>query len=369
MKAGILGAGQLGRMLALAAHPLGIEVSLYDPAADACAGQVARHVAASFGNREALLGFAEGLDVVTFEWENVPVAAADIVAEKAPFLPATNALAAAQDRLTEKTLFRECGIETAPFVALESRDELHAALGLIGVPAVLKTRRMGYDGKGQFVLRDAADEEAAWHALGGAPLILEGFVPFQRELSVICARSGDDERFYPLTENHHVDGILRLSIAPAPRLDEALQAAGENIARRVARRLNYIGVLAIELFEHEGRLLANEMATRVHNSGHWTIDGAVTSQFENHMRAVTGLPLGSTAARGLSAMVNLIGDVPRAAEVLAVEGAHLHLYGKEPRSGRKLGHINVTADDESTLQSRLVAVQRVVDASASKLAR
>ena len=366
MKAGILGAGQLGRMLALAAHPLGIEVSLYDPAPDACAGQVARHVAASFDDRAALMRFADGLDVVTFEWENVPVAAAELVAQTAPFLPGANALATAQDRLAEKKLFRECGIETAPFVALETRDELHAAITQVGLPAVLKTRRMGYDGKGQFVLRSESDEEAAWQALGGAPLILEGFVPFQRELSVICVRTGADERFYPLTENHHVDGILRLSLAPAPRLDAALQAAGEEIARRLARRLDYTGVLAIELFEHEGRLLANEMATRVHNSGHWTIDGAVTSQFENHMRAVTGLPLGSTAARGLSAMVNLIGEVPATAGVLAVDGAHLHLYGKQPRPGRKLGHINVTADDETTLQSRLSAVQAVVGVTTTR---
>ncbi len=250
----------------------------------------------------------------------------------------------------------------APFRTVDSREQLNAAVEEIGLPAVLKTRQLGYDGKGQFVLRASADEDAAWAALGGSPLILEGFVAFQRELSIICVRDAVGEmRFYPLTENHHREGILRLSIAPAPGLTPELQAAGEEIARKVAERLDYVGVLAIELFELDGRLLANEMATRVHNSGHWTIDGAVTSQFENHMRAVCGLPLGSTEPRGLSAMVNLIGTLPEASDVLAIEGAHLHLYGKEPRPGRKIGHVNVVAEDEGTLRERVAAVQALVE--------
>jgi 5-(carboxyamino)imidazole ribonucleotide synthase len=361
MRIGILGGGQLGRMLALAAYPLGIETAVFDPASDACAGQVARHTVASFDDYEALRSFANSVDVATFEWENVPVAAAKVVAGVVPVYPPIAALAAGQDRLDEKTLFLECGVETAPFVVVDSRTDLASAVRQVGLPAVLKTRRMGYDGKGQFVVREPADEEAAWKALGGVPLLLEGFVPFQRELSVICVRGQGDEGFYPLTENRHRDGILRLSLAPAPGLDGGLQRAGEEIARRLARKLDYTGVLAIELFQHEGRLLANEMATRVHNSGHWTIDGAVTSQFENHMRAVAGLPLGSTAARGLSAMVNLIGVVPAPAGVVAIEGAHLHLYGKEPRPGRKLGHINVTAEDETTLRKRVEKVQALVE--------
>jgi 5-(carboxyamino)imidazole ribonucleotide synthase len=362
MRVGILGGGQLGRMLALAAHPLGIETTVFDPAPDACAGQVSNHVAALFEDIEMLASFADGLDVVTFEWENVPLSAAEAVLQKAPLLPSPRALAAAQDRLSEKTVFGECGIETAPFRTVDSREHLKAAVEEIGLPAVLKTRRLGYDGKGQFVLRTLADKDAAWEALGGSPLILEGFVAFQRELSIICARDAVGEmRFYPLTENRHRDGILRLSIAPAPNLTSALQAAGEKIARKVAERLDYVGVLAIELFEADGRLLVNEMATRVHNSGHWTIDGAVTSQFENHMRAVCGLPLGSTATRGLTAMVNLIGTLPDAIDVLAIEGAHLHLYGKEPRPGRKIGHVNVVAEDEGTLRSRIAAVQALVE--------
>jgi 5-(carboxyamino)imidazole ribonucleotide synthase len=357
MRIGILGGGQLGRMLALAAYPLGIETAVFDPASDACAGQVARHTVASFDDYEALRSFANSVDVATFEWENVPVAAAKVVAGVVPVYPPIAALAAGQDRLDEKTLFRECGIETAPFVLVDTREDLASAVRQVGLPAVLKTRRMGYDGKGQAVLRTTEDEERAWASLGGVPLILEGFVPFQRELSIICARGGGEERFYPLTENQHRDGILRLSLAPAPHLTEALQEAGEDIVRRVAQKLNYTGVLAIELFEHDGRLLANEMATRVHNSGHWTIDGAMTSQFENHMRSVAGLPLGSTAPRGLSAMVNLIGEAPASRDVLAIDGAHLHLYGKEPRPGRKLGHINIVADDASTLRERVAAVQ------------
>jgi len=362
MRAGILGGGQLGRMLALAAHPLGIETTVFDPAPDACAGQVTNHVAASFEDVEMLSSFAEGLDVVTFEWENVPLAAAELVSKKLALHPNAKALAAAQDRLSEKTLFAQCGIETAPFRTVDSRAHLKAAVEEVGLPAVLKTRRLGYDGKGQFVLRVQEDEDSAWDALGGSPLILEGFVAFQRELSIICVRGADgEERFYPLTENHHREGILRLSIAPTPNLTPELQAAGEDIARKVARRLDYTGVLAIELFEVDGRLLANEMATRVHNSGHWTIDGAVTSQFENHMRAVCGLPLGSTATRGLSAMVNLIGTLPEASDVLAIPGAHLHLYGKEPRAGRKIGHVNVVAEDEGMLREKVAAAQRLVE--------
>ncbi len=361
MRVGILGGGQLGRMLALAAHPLGIETTVYDPAPDACAGQVTNHIAASFEDTEMLASFAEGLDVVTFEWENVPLSTAEAVMQRAPLLPSPKALAAAQDRLSEKTVFGECGIETAPFRTVDSREHLKAAVGEIGLPAVLKTRRLGYDGKGQFVLRSPADEEAAWEALGGSALILEGFVAFQCELSIICVRNAIGEmRFYALTENHHREGILRLSIAPAPGLTPALQATGEEIARKVAERLDYVGVLAIELFDVDGRLLANEMAARVHNSGHWTIDGAVTSQFENHMRAVCGLPLGSTARRGLSAMVNLIGAAPEAADVLAIEGAHLHLYGKEPRPGRKIGHVNVVAEDDGLLRSKIAAVQALL---------
>jgi 5-(carboxyamino)imidazole ribonucleotide synthase len=361
MKIGVLGGGQLGRMLALAAYPLGMQVSVFDPATDACAGQIVEHVFGSFDDSDALRRFSQDLDAVTTEWENVPAEAARFLAEQLPFHPPVVALETAQDRLAEKTLFNRCGIETAPFVPVATREALEEAVRQIGLPAVLKTRRLGYDGKGQAVLRSTADLDDAWRALGQAPLILEGFVPFQRELSIIAARGSDGEtRFYPLVENHHREGILRLTLAPAPHLTPALQQQAESIASRLLDRLEYVGVLAIELFQHDGKLLTNEMASRVHNSGHWTIEGAQTSQFENHMRAVAALPLGATEAIGSVAMVNLIGTLPEPAAVLRVPYAHLHLYGKKPRPGRKLGHINVVAPDDASRQTSVAILQKLV---------
>jgi 5-(carboxyamino)imidazole ribonucleotide synthase len=351
-------------MLALAAYPLGMQVLVFDPAADACAGQVAEHVCGSFDDHDALQRFSQGLDAVTTEWENVPAEAARFLAERLPFHPFVVALETAQDRLAEKTLFHDCGVETAPFVPVATRAALDLAVRQIGLPAVLKTRRLGYDGKGQAVLRNAGDLDEAWQSLGQAPLILEGFVPFQRELSIISARGSDGEtRFYPLVENHHRDGILRLTLAPAPDLTPRLQQEAESVASRLLDRLDYVGVLAIELFQHDGKLLANEMASRVHNSGHWTIEGAQTSQFENHMRAVAGLPLGATEVTGSVAMMNLIGSTPETAAVLGVPYAHLHLYGKEPRPGRKLGHINVVGPDDASRQKSVAMLQTLVGES------
>jgi 5-(carboxyamino)imidazole ribonucleotide synthase len=255
------------------------------------------------------------------------------------------------------------GIPTAPFVAIDTRADLDVALGAIGLPAVLKTRRLGYDGKGQVVIRQREEIEQAWATLAGQPLILEGFVPFTRELSLLAVRSRDGATAcYPLVENTHRDGILRRSIAPAPAVHPQLQALAESYAARVLDALGYVGVLAIELFQTEQQpslisLIVNEMAPRVHNSGHWTIEGAETSQFENHVRAIAGLPLGSTAMRGYAAMVNLIGTVPAIQSVLAIPGAHLHLYEKAPRAGRKLGHITICADDMPTLIERIAAVE------------
>jgi 5-(carboxyamino)imidazole ribonucleotide synthase len=338
-----------------------MRVRVFDPAPDACAGQVAEHVEAKFTNAEAIVRFAAGLDVVTFEWENVPSVAASYLAGRLPFFPSIAALETAQDRLDEKALFASAGVETAPYRTVDSRDGLRQGVSAIGLPAVLKTRRDGYDGKGQYVLREAADEERAWQALGGPPLILEGFVAFERELSIVGVRGRrGDVRFYPLVENHHRDSILRLTLAPAPDIPPQRQREAEAILLEVMEELEYIGVLAIELFDHQGRLLANEMAPRVHNSGHWSMDGAVTGQFENHMRAISGLPLGSTEAIGVSAMVNLIGTLPRSEDVLAIEGAHLHLYGKEPRPERKLGHVNVVAPDREALTQRLQQVQSLI---------
>jgi 5-(carboxyamino)imidazole ribonucleotide synthase len=350
-------------MLALAGYPLGMRFRFLDPAPDSPAGHLAEHIAAPYDDRAALERFAAGLDVVTYEFENVPDEAARYLSARLPVYPPPAALSVSQDRLTEKTFFREHGIPTPDFVPVNKLDDLRAGLERVGAPAVLKTRRFGYDGKGQAVVRSAGGAADAWEVLGAGerPLILEAFVAFRRELSVLALRGRDGETaFYPLVENHHREGILRLSLAPAPDLTPELQALAEDYAGRALDALGYVGVLAIELFEVDGGLMANEMAPRVHNSGHWTIEGAETSQFENHLRAVAGLPLGSTAPRGHSAMVNIIGTLPDAAAVLAVEGAHLHLYGKEPRAGRKLGHITVRGDDAARVMERARVVMGLV---------
>lgn len=371
MTIGILGGGQLGYMLALAGYPLGLHFRFLDPSPEAPVGRIATRITADFTDRAALKKFAQGLALVTYEFENVPVEAARFLAERVPVLPPPAALEAAQDRLTEKRLFQKLGIATTEFAPVASGEGLDAAVKQVGLPAVLKTCRMGYDGKGQWMLRTADDiarakvEMRTERPSAGKPrrasldpatakFILERFVPFTRELSVLAVRGKTGETaVYPLVENHHRGGILRLSLAPAPRLESQIQQMAEDAAKRVLTELEYVGVLAIEFFEQEGRLLANEMAPRVHNSGHWTIEGAVTSQFENHLRAVTGLPLGSTGAIGCSAMLNLIGDVPDSADVLCIRDSHLHLYGKSARAGRKLGHVTLRANSPEQLATRL----------------
>ena len=354
MTIGILGGGQLGYMLALAGYPLGLHFRFLDPSPEAPVGRIAQRVTADYTDEAALEKFVNGLELVTYEFENVPVEAAKFLAERVPVYPPPAALEAAQDRMNEKDLFRKLGIPTTEFLPVSNQSELETAVRTLGLPAVLKTSRMGYDGKGQWILRTAEDVSKAKSELPKVQLILERFVPFTRELSVLAVRSRSGEiAYYPLVENHHRGGILRLSLAPAPRLEAPIQRAAEDAARRVLESLKYVGVLAIEFFEFEGRLLANEMAPRVHNSGHWTIEGAVTSQFENHLRAVLGLPLGSTGAAGHCAMLNLIGDLPESSEVLAVPDAHLHLYGKSPRPGRKLGHITLRAASPERLALRL----------------
>jgi 5-(carboxyamino)imidazole ribonucleotide synthase len=358
---GILGGGQLGRMLALAGYPLGLRFRFLDPAEAAPVGALAEQVVAAYDDPEALARLAQGADVITYEFENVPDAAANALTQNHLVYPGVRALSVAQDRLYEKTLFQQQGIPTPPFRPVDSYADLDAALGEIGLPAVLKTRRLGYDGKGQRVLNTPDDVAPAWEALGPVPLILEGWVPFDRELSIVAMRSRTGETaFYPLPENGHRDGILARSLAPAPMLAATLQAQAEDYATRVLDDLGYIGVLAIELFQMGDTLLANEMAPRVHNSGHWTIEGAETSQFENHLRAILGWPLGSTATVGYSAMVNLIGTTPDPATLLEIEGAHLHLYAKAPRPGRKLGHVTLRADDFQVLQQRLFALEDVL---------
>lgn len=354
MTIGILGGGQLGYMLALAGYPLGLHFRFLDPSPEAPVGRIAQRVTADYTDHAALEKFSNGLELVTYEFENVPVDAAKFLAHRVPVYPPPAALEAAQDRVAEKTLFRSLGISTTDFLPIGKPGDFEVAVKELGLPAVLKTSRMGYDGKGQLILRTANGVSKAKAELPQVSLILERFVPFRRELSVLAVRSRNGETaFYPLVENHHRGGILRLSLAPAPGLDPAVQQTAEDIARRVLESLKYVGVLAIEFFEHEGRLLANEMAPRVHNSGHWSIEGAITSQFENHLRAVLGLPLGSTGAAGHCAMLNLIGDLPEPSEVLTVPDAHLHLYGKTPRPGRKLGHVTLRAASPERLALRL----------------
>jgi 5-(carboxyamino)imidazole ribonucleotide synthase len=342
MKIGVVGAGQLGQMLALAGYPLALSFRFLDSSADSPGARVAPIVTGAFDDVASLRQLASDVDLITYEFENVPVAALQEVAGLRPCHPPVDALRVSQDRLLEKELFGRLGIPTPPFRTVDSLAGLEAAVAAIGLPAVLKTRRLGYDGRGQRVLKRRADVAPAWEALGSVPLILEGFVTFDREVSIVAARSTTGEtRAYPLALNTHREGILRVTVAPAR--DARLQRAAERHLHRVMDHFGYTGVLTLEFFVERGRLVANEMAPRVHNSGHWTIEGAVTSQFENHLRAILGLPLGETAAVGHAAMVNFIGAMPDAARVLALPGVHHHDYGKAPRPGRKLGHATVVA--------------------------
>jgi 5-(carboxyamino)imidazole ribonucleotide synthase len=341
-KIGIIGAGQLGRMLALAGYPLGLRFVFLDQTDDAPGAQVGRIITGAFDDADRLLQLAEAVDVVTFDVENVPVAAVEEVAKRKPFYPQPAVLGASQDRLTEKSLFRRLRIPTPEFASVDSLQDLHAAARKIGMPGVLKTRRLGYDGRGQHRIATPADIEIAWQELGSVPLIYEGFVKFSREVSLIGVRSSNGEiKFYPLAENVHNEGILRHSVAPYQ--NAKLQSQAESYLKRVFREFNYVGILTIEFFVKGGKLIANEMAPRVHNSGHWTIEAAETSQFENHIRAILGLPLGSTRPIGHSAMVNFIGKMPTPAAVLTIPGVHYHSYGKEARPKRKLGHCTITA--------------------------
>lgn len=341
---GVLGGGQLGRMLALAGVPLGERFVFVDPSPQAPAAQVGDLIVAPYDDAQAVGRLAEVCHVVTYEFENVPASSLDLLEGTTPALPPPDALRTSQDRSTEKSLFESVGLPVAPFRSVASPDELRAAVSEVGAPVVVKTRREGYDGKGQVVLRTEDDLERGLALVSERPCLVERLIEFDRELSVIAVRSRDGEvQVYPLIENHHRDGILRLSLAPAPGLTAGLQAEAERHVRALLELLDYVGVMTVELFEVEGSLLGNEMAPRVHNSGHWSIEGAQTSQFENHIRAITGRPLGSTAARGDWAMVNLIGELPRLEELFRLPDVHVHLYDKQPRAGRKLGHVNVPA--------------------------
>ncbi len=358
MKIGVIGGGQLGRMLALAGTPLGMNFAFLDPAPDACAAALGEHLRADYSDQDHLRQLADEVDLVTFEFESVPAETVAFLSQFVPVYPSAEALRIARDRWFEKSMFRDLGIPTPAFADIQSQADLDAAAADIGLPAVLKTRTLGYDGKGQKVLRKPADVANAFAELGGVPCILEGFVPFSGEVSLIAVRGRDGETcFYPLVHNTHEEGILRLSVASS---NHPLQALAEDYVGRVLTKLDYVGVLAFEFFEVDGVLKANEIAPRVHNSGHWTIEGAECSQFENHLRAVTGLPLGSTAKLGESAMLNFIGEVPDVAKVIAVEDCHLHHYGKAFKVGRKVGHATLRCPDRSTLDRQITAVESLI---------
>jgi 5-(carboxyamino)imidazole ribonucleotide synthase len=358
MKIGVIGGGQLGRMLALAGTPLGMNFAFLDPAPDACAAALGEHLRADYGDQDHLRQLADEVDLVTFEFESVPAETVAFLSQFVPVYPSADALRIARDRWFEKSMFKDLGIPTPDFADIQSQADLDAAAASIGLPAVLKTRTLGYDGKGQKVMRKPADVSNAFAELGSVPCILEGFVPFSGEVSLIAVRSRDGETcFYPLVHNTHEEGILRLSVASS---NHSLQPLAEDYASRVLTKLDYVGVLAFEFFEVDGGLKANEIAPRVHNSGHWTIEGAECSQFENHLRAVTGLPLGSTAKLGESAMLNFIGDVPDVAKVIAVEDCHLHHYGKAFKVGRKVGHATLRCPDRATLDRQITAVESLI---------
>ncbi len=362
MRVGVLGAGQLGRMMALAGYPLGNTFHFYDTFDDMPAGQVAPLVVGKFSDFKKLAQIAKASDVITYEFENVPVEAVRFIEKSKKVFPSSRILEVAQDRLIEKNCFSTLQIPTPEFYPVCNLGDLQTALKKLGGKAVLKTRRMGYDGKGQVVLTDGKISNDARQLLKRNPdLILEAFVSFDRELSQVAVRSKKGEIvFYPLVENHHEKGILNYTLAPAPKLSAALTKQARAHVTQLLKRFDYVGAFTVEFFEKKGKLIANEMAPRVHNSGHWTIEGTVTSQFENHVRAITGLPLGSTDMRGYAGMINLIGKLPTVAKLCRVPQVHVHTYGKKPRAGRKLGHVTFVAKDSRERDLLLKKIRKIV---------
>lgn len=350
MRIGVIGGGQLGRMMALAAVPLGIRMAFLDPSRGACAGDVGTLVAGAYDDHYEIRELLKIADRVTFEFESVPPQTVAFIAGQVPVYPSAGALEVARDRWLEKNLFQRLDIGTAPVADIGRQDDLERAVDRIGLPAVVKTRTLGYDGKGQKVLRAPADVAGTFEELGSVPMILEGFIDFDYEVSCIGVRSSSGElAFYPLVRNEHRQGILHRS-EPVP--DHPLQAQAEQAVGQVMAALDYVGVLAFEFFVVGDRLLANEIAPRVHNSGHWSIEGSPCSQFENHIRAVADLPLGQAGLRTPTAMYNLIGALPDRRAVLAIPGAHWHDYTKDPRPGRKIGHVTLTAATDAELLER-----------------
>lgn len=359
-RVGIVGAGQLGRMLALAGYPLGIHCVFLDRSATSPAAQVAPILVGELEDAGQLAALAACSDVVTFDWENISGKALEPLEKLTRVRPPRAALEVSQDRLSEKALFSKLRIPVAAHAAVDSKEQLAAIARKIGLPGVLKTRRLGYDGKGQFVLRDRGGIDAAWAAIGGTGLIYEKFQEFSREVSIVGVRSAAGRiAFYPLSANWHGGGVLHYSIAPFA--NSALERAAQNYLRRAMNALAYVGVLTIEFFVVKGRLIANEMAPRVHNSGHWTIEGCVTSQFENHLRAICDLPLGSTRALGHTAMINFLGKMPDRARLLGLDGLAFHDYGKEPRPGRKLGHCTILKKRPTERNSALADALKLIE--------
>ncbi len=360
MRIGIIGAGQLGQMLGFAARRLDAQCCFVDPSDDPPAAVCGDVLQRPFDDADALRQLASDCDVITYEFENVPVTALQHIDDSTPVYPPAAALACAQDRLSEKQLFTSRGIPVAAYYAIDTRDDMDAAAKELGLPMVIKTRRLGYDGKGQFVVRQSGALDAAWELLGGQALIAEQWIPFDFEVSCIGVRNVDGEvAIYPLSHNVHVDGILRTSKSPLDALGLANTAS--DYVHRLLEHLDYVGVLALELFVVNDALLANEFAPRVHNSGHWSIEGSQTSQFENHLRAILNMPLGSTASRGHAGMVNLIGEIPAA--IRSLEIGQLHDYGKAPRPGRKLGHITVVEDSADKRDELIDTIDKTVTRS------
>lgn len=357
MRIGIIGAGQLGQMLGHAAADLGMQCTFVDPSEAPPAASCGDVIQAPFDDATALAKLARASDVVTYEFENVSVEALQEIRDRVPVYPPPSALRHAQDRLAEKLLFQSLGIPLPGFHPVDSREDLDAAVAAIGLPMVVKTRRFGYDGKGQVVVRNGTELDAAWQTLGDVPLIAEAWVEFDFEVSAIGARNTAGQiSSYPLTRNHHEDGILRTSQAPYD--NEALQDRADSYLRSLLQKLDYVGVLALELFVAGDALLANEFAPRVHNSGHWTIEGASPSQFTAHLLAISGADLATPEMRGFAGMLNLIGEIPDAARSLPA--GSLHDYGKEARAGRKLGHITVVAASAAERDARLASIEQIV---------
>jgi 5-(carboxyamino)imidazole ribonucleotide synthase len=364
-RVGIIGGGQLALMLAQSVEPLGVTCTVLDPNEHCCARAVCEQIVGDYDDPEALKQLAACSDVVTYEFENVPAAAGEVIRSLKPIHPNPDALGYAQDRHLERTMFKDLGIAIPEYRAVDDVASLESALEELGTPAILKARSLGYDGKGQVLINDASKAADAFTTIGSVPAILDQFVEFERELSIVATRSiTGDIAYYPLSANVHRGGILRVSKAPARDVNEHLIEQAHHAARQILNRFAYVGTIAVEFFQigrgDNATLVANEIAPRVHNTGHWTIEGAQTSQFENHMRAVMGMELGSSDAIGHSAMVNIIGDEPRSGALESMPEAHVHMYGKSPRAGRKIGHVTLNAPSADELDALLERFTRVI---------